>query len=91
MPLCFTCNQQEDHLALQHHCLIFATRHIMRLIKGCTCGQCIAGILSPKTAFRLKISAETSVELLNDTMPDFPGPRSVHLARQFQSQMFVQS
>jgi hypothetical protein len=40
---------------------------------GCTCGKCIGGILSPRTAFRFRRCAEVSAELLEDTMPDFPG------------------
>lgn len=44
---------------------------------GCTCGACIAGILSPRMAYRLEKTASAASEMVKDSM-DFNGEGPVH-------------
>lgn len=50
-----------------------SAKHRRPAAMPCTCGQCIGGLLSPRTARRIRACAAESAELLMDTLPDFPG------------------
>lgn len=45
----------------------------------CTCGKCIAGVLSPRNAAVIGEAAAAAAELLRDSLPEFPGTCLFHV------------
>ena len=36
----------------------------------CSCGKCLGGVLSPRMAARLRLTAEACTELISDSLPE---------------------
>jgi hypothetical protein len=47
---------------------------LMKIVGGCTCGQCLKGFLSPRMSHALKCQAEIGHDMMDDDLHQLPGP-----------------
>lgn len=47
---------------------------LLRMVRGCTCGQCLEGFLSPRMSHALLHQAEIGYDMMNENVDQLPGP-----------------
>ena len=52
---------------------------LLRLTRGCTCGQCLEGFLSPRMLLALQWQAEMGHEMIANVVNDWSSPKAIKL------------